>query len=169
MSEVVDSKKGKKAYSKPTKEQRAAAADGFKKQYGKLIEKSRAGRKSVYQPEFCDMLIAFGMTGRSMAAFAGELFICRETLWTWIASYPDFAAAARVFKTVRTNTLERELLETSVGTKVMARLAALKNLNPDDWRDRKEYSIGGNDDLPAIKSDTNLTPSQAYLRALGNS
>lgn len=165
---VVDLKKPRKAYSKPRPEDRAEAVERFRSNFAEQMKKtSRGGRPSAYLPEFCDMLVAFGLTGRSMTAFAGELMVCKETLYTWIGCHPEFAQAARIFRAVRTNTLEREILDTSVASKVQARLSVLKNLNPDDWRDRKEYAIGGNDDLPAIKSESTLTPAQAYMRAIG--
>lgn len=163
MDDVYPPKSRKKG---PTKEEvRERAHTKLRSQLDGEIKVAR-NRRSTYTPDLCEMVIAFGMTGRSLPAFAGEIMTPLSTIMLWQATNPEFAEAIRTYRAIRINTLERELLASSCGPKVMARLAALKNLNPEDWRDRKEYSIGGSDDMPPVKQETNLTPSQAYLRAL---
>ena len=53
----------------------------------------KRGRPSLYKPEYCDKVIAFGKEGRSLTQMASRLDVDRETLNYWADHYPDFSAA----------------------------------------------------------------------------
>jgi transposase len=53
----------------------------------------KVGRPSLYKPEYCDKVIAFGKEGRSLTQMASRLDVDRETLNYWADHYPDFSAA----------------------------------------------------------------------------
>lgn len=48
------------------------------------------GRESLYRPEYDKMLIAHMATGLSFETFAGEVGVCRETLYSWAKANASF-------------------------------------------------------------------------------
>lgn len=99
-----------------------------------------AGRPSDYEPKFCDDIVSFMAQGYSMTAFAGDIGVCRDTISEWASKHPEFSAAIKRGKAARTKNLEGGLLSEELGPKVTARIFALKNAAPDEWRDRHEVS-----------------------------
>ena len=51
------------------------------------------GRKSTYNPAYCDQLIYHMSTGGCFKTFAGVLGVKRQTLYYWMKKYPDFKEA----------------------------------------------------------------------------
>lgn len=74
-----------------------------------------------------------------MTAFAGSIGVCRDTISEWASKHPEFSAAIKRGKAARTQSLECELLDEVLGPRVTARIFALKNAAPDEWRDRHEH------------------------------
>lgn len=66
----------------------------FKKgnEYWKLRAKD-IGRPSIYQPEFCEQIIAMGEAGLGVAEMACEFSVHRATLYDWAKSHADFSTA----------------------------------------------------------------------------
>lgn len=91
-------------------------------------------------------------TGLSLTAFAGEIGVARSTVNEWMDNYPEFSEAVKVGKAKRTLALESSMLKAENGPKVTARIFALKNADPEEWRDKKELDTPGLND--AIKSIT---------------
>lgn len=102
-----------------------------------------AGRPTKYDPAFCDAIIETMATGLSMTAFAGEIGVARSTINEWIETHPEFSEAARVGKAKRTLALERGMLGAENGPAVTARMFALKNADPDEWREKQHVEHGG--------------------------
>lgn len=82
-------------------------------------------------------------TGLSLTAFAGEIGVARSTINEWIDNYPEFSEAVRVAKAKRTLALERGMLTAENGPAVTARMFALKNADPEEWRDKRELQHSG--------------------------
>jgi hypothetical protein len=53
-------------------------------------------KPSGYKPEFCERVIQFMSAGLSFKAFAGELGVCRATLYKWVSANPEFKKAKSI-------------------------------------------------------------------------
>lgn len=82
-------------------------------------------------------------TGLSLTAFAGEIGVARSTINEWIDTHPDFSESVRVGKAKRTLALERGMLSAENGPAVTARMFALKNADPDEWREKNHVEHSG--------------------------
>jgi len=51
------------------------------------------GRPTLYQPEYCERVIALGKEGASIAAMACEFDVSRESLYEWGRVHPEFSDA----------------------------------------------------------------------------
>lgn len=99
-----------------------------------------AGRPSLYEDRFCDEIVAFMKQGFSKTAFAGHIGVCHDTVIEWAKQHPQFSDAVKRGQAARTMNLEQGLLEGEIGPKVTARIFALKNAAPDEWRDKIEHT-----------------------------
>ena len=104
-----------------------------------------AGRPSTYDPAYCDQIVECMARGLSMTAFAGEIRVARSTINEWMGAHPEFSEAVKVGQAARTLTLEQELLEGEIGPRVTARIFALKNAAPEEWRDKQEIQHDATD------------------------
>lgn len=105
-------------------------------------------------------------TGLSLTAFAGDIGVARSTINEWIDNHPEFSEAVKIGKAKRTAFLERGMLGADTGPAVTARIFALKNADPDEWREKREvehFGPGGG----AIPLSTNLTDEQLAKIASG--
>lgn len=99
-------------------------------------ERRPIGRPTKYDPAYCDLVIADGKEGLSLTAFAGGIGVARSTINEWMAEHPDFSEAVKISQAARTRSLETQLLSSDQGPKVTARIFALKNAAPDEWREK---------------------------------
>lgn len=53
------------------------------------------GRPTKYKPEYCEQLVEWGKQGLSFEAFAGEIDVCKETLYEWTRKHPEFLDAKK--------------------------------------------------------------------------
>lgn len=103
----------------------------------------KRGRPSKFDPAYCDQVIDFMAEGYSLTAFAGSIRVARSTINEWMGEHSEFSEAVGVGKAARTLSLEKGLLETDVGARVTARVLALKNADPEGWRDKQEVEHSG--------------------------
>ena len=108
------------------------------------------GRPTKYRRAYCNEVIDVMGTGLSLTAFAGDIGVARSTINEWIDHYPEFSEAVRVAKAKRTLALERGMLTAENGPAVTARMFALKNADPDEWRDKREHEHTGPGGGPLI-------------------
>lgn len=113
------------------------------------------GRPSKYREAYCNEVIETMATGLSLTAFAGEIGVSRDTVNEWQRVHPEFSDAVKVAKAKRTLALERGMLTAESGPAVTARIFALKNADPEEWRDRKE--------IDHSSTDGSMTPRGATL------
>lgn len=106
-----------------------------------------AGRPSKYSEAYCDEVIDTMATGLSLTAFAGEIGVARSTINEWINEHPEFSEAVRIAKAKRTLALERDMLSAQSGPAVSARMFALKNADPEEWREKQHIEHSGNVDI----------------------
>lgn len=102
-----------------------------------------AGRPSTYDAAHCQAVIDFMGQGYSLTAFAGHIGVARSTINEWMGHHPDFSEAVKIGQAKRTMKLEGTLLAGETGPKVTAHIFALKNADPDGWRDKHEHELAG--------------------------
>ncbi len=107
-----------------------------------------AGRPSTYDPAYCEQVMEFMALGYSLTAFAGSIRKAWSTVHIWMAEHPEFSDAVKVGKAARTFSLERDLLSEDVGPRITARIFALKNAAPEEWRDKHDHTLAGADGGP---------------------
>lgn len=98
---------------------------------------------SKYTDDMCDKLLEVMGQGLSLTAFCGMVGISRQTANVWKEKHPEFAEAVQIGQAMRTLYLEKGLLETENGPKVQARVFALKNASPEEWRDIRSTELTG--------------------------
>lgn len=108
------------------------------------------GRPTKYKPAYCNEVIETMATGLSLTAFAGLIGVARSTINEWMENHPDFSEATRVGKAKRTLALEKGMLSAESGPAVTARMFALKNADPEEWREKQHIEHGVSSDLAAI-------------------
>jgi len=108
------------------------------------------GRPSKYNPAYCNEVIAAGAEGLSLTAFAGMIGVARSTINEWMGEHPEFSEAVKVHAAKRTLCLEQGLLSSDVGPRVTARIFALKNAAPDEWKDKVDHGHDVSDNLAAV-------------------
>ena len=102
-----------------------------------------AGRPTKFREAYCGEVIAAGQEGLSLTAFAGMIGVARSTINEWISEHPQFSEAVKVHQAKRTEYLERTLLSSEQGPKVTARIFALKNADPENWKDKQDHEHSG--------------------------
>jgi hypothetical protein len=93
------------------------------------------GRPSEYRPEYDEMVIECMAQGLSLTAFAGMVRVSRETVYRWKSAHSTFRDAVSRGETARNLHLERKLLAARYGAQCSAAQFALRNANPDEWKD----------------------------------
>lgn len=105
------------------------------------------GRPSKYDPKYCDTLIQAARKGLSLTAAAGMIEVSRDTLNEWSHVHPEFSDAIKRHQGIRTMVLEQQMLSAKAGPTVTARIFALKNAAPAEWRERQEIVNSGDQTL----------------------
>lgn len=115
------------------------AADAFQEDEAR----GPGGRPSKYEERYCEEVMAFMGQGFSLTAFAGEIGVARSTINEWMGAHPEFSEAVKIGQAKRTGRLERTLLAGETGPKVTAHIFALKNADPEGWKDKQEVEHSG--------------------------
>lgn len=102
-----------------------------------------AGRPSKFSEAYCNEVVEAMGTGLSLTAFAGQIGVARSTINVWMAEHPDFSEAVKVGTAKRVLYLERRLLDGEIGPRVTSHIFALKNADPEEWRDKIETHHSG--------------------------
>lgn len=114
------------------------------------------GRPSKYSEAYCREVISAGEEGLSLTAFAGIIGVARSTINEWMGEHPEFSEAVKVHAAKRTLCLERGLLSSEQGPKVTARIFALKNAAPEEWKDKHEVEHSGGVKVVSAPHDEDL-------------
>lgn len=120
------------------------------------------GRPSKYSPAYCAEVVAAGEEGFSLTAFAGMIGVSRDTVNEWTRVHAEFSAAVKVHGAKRVAYLERTMLSAEQGPQVTARIFALKNADPENWRDRREVEHTG-----TVQVDHRLAAQQEIIELFG--
>jgi hypothetical protein len=106
-----------------------------------MAQVATVGRPSLYDPKLCVDVVAYMGKGFSLTAFAGKIGVSRECIYEWARVHPEFSSAVKSAQSARCTALEEGLLDqTLAGPQITARIFALKNAAPLDWRDRYEHT-----------------------------
>jgi hypothetical protein len=112
------------------------------------------GRPTKYRPKYCQMVIENGKAGYSLTSAAAKLDVSRDTLTEWGSVHPEFSAAMKRAKALAGNRWEQRASELTdkggSGGQVAMTIFALKNLAPDDWKDKHETVHSGTLTLAAL-------------------
>lgn len=117
------------------------------------------GRPSEYRPEYCDLVIDRMGQGFSLTAFAGMIRVAKDTVYEWIKVHREFSDAVSRARPARLAALEAKLLRSRKGAETTAAIFALRNADPDEWRDVKHQEHSH-----SLKVET-LTDAQLYAIA----
>jgi hypothetical protein len=117
------------------------------------------GRPSEYKPEYCDLVIERMGQGYSLTAFAGSIRVSKDAVYEWIKAHGEFADAVSRARPARLTALETKLLRSRKGAETTAAIFALRNADPEEWRDVKHQ-----EHLHSVKVET-LTDAQLYAIA----
>ena len=125
--------------------------------------KGPGGRRSTYDPSYCDLIIEKMREGISLTGFAGVIGVSRDTIYQWMTLHREFADAVTRGRAARDLWWELKLMRSRKGAEVTASIFALKNCAPDEWRDVKYQQ---HSHLHEIKQ---LTDDQLHRIAAGHS
>ena len=102
-----------------------------------------AGRPSKYKEAYCDLVIEHMAGGASLTSFAAEIGVCRDTLTEWCVQHEDFSLAVKKGKAKCAAWWEKVGRSNAMSGNGNATLVifGLKNMAPDDWREKTEQHI----------------------------
>lgn len=140
-------------------------------------EKNPVGRPTKYRPEYCQRVIEYfkkpaystvilanGSTQTvpcvfpTMARFAEELDVARDTLLEWVAVHPDFSVAYK-----RALTLQESILqEAALAGAYQGSFAIFTAKNVCGWRDEKNLNLAN------APGETFQTESKVTLTGLAD-
>lgn len=106
------------------------------------------GRPSMYRPEYCGMLVDLMATGLSLTASMAQIGFSRQRAHEWAEAHLEFRDAIALGHGKRSLFLETRGISAESGPAVTFVIAALKNCNVEDFRDRKEVEHSGPDGGP---------------------
>lgn len=125
-----------------------------------------AGQPTKYREEYGREIIELMGTGLSLTAAAADLGFHRDTIYEWEKVHPEFSDAVKLARAKRVLSLERGLLTEDSGPRVTARIFALKNADPHEWRDKVTTEHTGKDGAPIQTEDVSDPKKVARAVAL---
>lgn len=123
---------------------------------GSQPAKGPGGRPTKYDPAYCEDIVAFCGQGYSITAFAGSIGVARSTIQEWADANPEFSVAVRAAKAASAfwwESRSRRVAERGGGPGTATVIVFnLKNMAPDDYREKVDHSLAGPDGGP-VKTD----------------
>ena len=122
-------------------------------------EPKPVGRPSKYDPAYCGEVEAFLADGYSLEAFAGEIGVCRDTIYEWKNVHPEFSDAvkrATAKAVLWWEKANRKMATTGEGN-ATAIIFGLKNRAKEEWRDISRNELSGPDGAPVKFEGQTLT------------
>lgn len=114
-----------------------------------------AGRPSKYDPSFCDVVIAAGAEGKTLANMADALDVSRDTVNEWRKEHPEFSAAVkRGLEKAQAWWEEQGRLATfgaTEGFNATSYIFQMKNRFRDEWNDTTKTELSGGVKVEGVK------------------
>lgn len=102
-------------------------------------------RPSKYDPKLIDEMEAMAQEGASVLECATRMGVCKQTLFNWAEEHPEFLDAltrAKALRQVWWERVHRKCASTGEGNAASIQFG-LKNIAPDDYRDKVEQELSG--------------------------
>lgn len=102
-------------------------------------------RPTKYLPEYADTLVELAKGGASLLECALEIGVCKQTLFNWADAHPEFMDAitrAKAYRQVWWERVHRSCAMTGEGNSSAIQFG-LKNIAPEDYRDKVEQELTG--------------------------
>lgn len=114
-----------------------------------------AGRPSVYKDTYPGLVKEHLAEGFTLASWAGEIGVSRETVYNWSEKHEKFLDAIKIGRSKGMLVWEKRLTTQALKGEgnTAAIIFAMKNLYRDDWADKivNEHTLS--DPLSALLSD----------------
>lgn len=114
-----------------------------------MTDKRPVGRPSLYDPAYCEQVVAHMAEGASLTSFAAEINVSRATLNVWMADHAEFLEAANAGKAKCAAWWEKvgRSIALTGGGPGAATLAVfgMKNMGKDDWTDASQVDHRSSD------------------------
>lgn len=127
------------------------------------------GRPTDYKPEYCEAVIEHMKEGASLTSFAASLNVARSTINVWMDANPEFSEAVKAGKAHCAAWWEKVSRSNAVegGGNATLCIFGLKNMAPDEWREKQEIEHSGSIDINKM-SDEELERKIAELAGAGS-
>lgn len=115
--------------------------------------KKKAGQPTKYKPEYCEQVVAFMAQGFSVEAFAGHVWVSKDTLYEWMERYPEFKEAVAIGRErsrVWWEEAARAGLMTEKGTSFSAATWIFNMRNRFGWRNEDKVEHTGQVDASMV-------------------
>ena len=108
-----------------------------------MLKRRKAGRPTLYLPEYCDAIVDYCKDGRSLTSFAGSIGVGRRTLTEWVKAHPEFSLAVDAAKSATAFAYEQSVVRLLKADRLPAGLMALGlcNFAPEDYKQRQELTV----------------------------
>lgn len=104
-----------------------------------------AGRPTDYKTEYCDRVIEWGASGKSVTWMAAELDISRECIYEWMRVHPEFSDAIKKAKAKSQQwweeTGQSAMYAPGFNASIWSKSMAARF--PEDWREKTETAVTG--------------------------
>lgn len=120
-------------------------------------EKRPVGRPSLYDPKYCEEVIAYGKLGKSVEQIASILNVSLRTMYSWRDSHEEFLHALEDAKTYEQAWWEEQAAAYMVENKESDRLNAtlwsrsMAARFPKKYRESVKQEITGADGAPLLQ------------------
>jgi hypothetical protein len=118
------------------------------------------GQPTLYKPEYCDLVVDKMADGISLTAFAGSIRVAKETVYAWMSDHSEFSDAVARGRAARVLKLELKLLSARYGAQSSASIFALRNADPQEWRDVRSVQHDHNVTLQTMSDEQLLAIAQ---------
>lgn len=108
-----------------------------------MMPKLKYPRK--YRPEFAEVIVREMAAGYSKTAACAALGVGLDTLRGWVEQYPEMATAVKTGEMLRARIWEDRYTHAGAGHEVTKGIFALKNVAPEEWRDRRDIDMTSTD------------------------
>ena len=119
------------------------------------------GRPSLYDPEYCELVVAHLADGSSLTSFAAEIDVARSTINKWMGEHPEFSEACARAKAKSAAWWEKQgrsiaLAGGGPGAATMT-MFGMKNMGAEDWKDSAQ--------VDHRSSDGSMSPTRIVIEA----